>query len=611
MVTVRSRRPNLRFHDLLAVLSAALYAGVAAWTLLFRYATFHTSAFDFGLIGQASWNSLHGHLFSTTVLPFNYAAEHFAPSLILLSPLFLAWNDPRILLLVGPVAGGTASLLLYAVTRDRAGDPWISLLVQAGFELAPATSWAVLDEFHPIVVAMPLLALATYLFWKGHLRWAAAIGGLTLLANEDAAMWAFPFGLLIAVTGRKCGRVPGLLLSAVAIGWLATYLFVIVPRVRPPALGALVPHPDIGAFSNCGNTYGEVASCLLMHPTTTIQRLWTQGNFNAITNVLLPTAGLGLIGPSMLVAMPRWLMMLLGNQPPGYKAHYVALLAMPAYLATGETLGWVVRRGKGIAWALAVTVTACSLVGYLKLSDLPGGGGGLYLRPTPEELSHVDAEDEALSLIPSSTNVSVVATGSLLTHLELRPFVYLISEGANAPVDYQIYNLGDSYPLPVEALRARVALVRANPQYQLLFDREGVVVFKREWIPPQHPLASVFNRAIDLEGYSIRRSPGHVQIELFWRRVGAINEDYHFFVHLVDQDGRGYSQHDGEIADGLLGTSKWTNDSPLRDDVVIPAPPLMWWNEYHVEVGWYDTRSGSRLLLADGSDHVTLQLAVS
>src|SRR6185312_11711100 len=134
---------------LLSVLMAAVFAAVYGWMLWRKEAQYQTYAYDLGLFTQVAWNTLHGHPFATTLLAFNYLADHFAPSLALVAPLFLFWPDARALLLVQAAAMAAAGIGIFLATWQRTGDGRSALLIQLAYHLAPVTAWVALDEFHP------------------------------------------------------------------------------------------------------------------------------------------------------------------------------------------------------------------------------------------------------------------------------------------------------------------------------------------------------------------------------------------------------------------------------------------------------------------------------
>ena len=586
---------------------AAAFGGLYAWALHLRHVRYDTYALDLGLFTQVVWNNLRGRWFDTTVLQFNYLSEHLSPALALVSPLFLAWPDAEALLVLQAVAVGGAGVGICLAARRWTDDPLSALLVQVGFHLAPTTGWVVRDEFHPIVLAMPAIAFATALLWRGRPRLAALVGALALLANEDAALWVAPFGLLMIAVGRRRAAGWGAALVVLAVGWLAAYMLVAVPAVRPPELGQAVPHPDVGAFSQCGSSLPAVVGCLAGDPLATLRRATTEGDRAALASIFAPTAGLGLLGPSLLVAGARWLVVLLGNDPPDFRAHYVALLVPAAYLAAGEAIGWLRRLARVSPRLLAALVAASSLAAYVLASPLPGGREYReYPRFSPERIAVLD---RAVQLIPADPSLCVAATSSILPHLALRENVYLLFEGKYPLPDYRILDLRDPYPISDEDMRRHAAILLTDPRYRPIFYRDDVLVLKRGSRPPDRPADEVFGGQIRLMGYSTAPRDGRVRILLYWRSEGLIPTDYHFFVHLVDEGGRGFSQQDGELARGYLPATKWSPGTEVRDRIVISAPPLPDWDSYHLEVGWYDLNTGERLKQPDGDDHADLPLA--
>lgn len=587
---------------------AAVFGALYGWALHLRHARFDTYAFDLGLLTQVAWNSLHGRWFDTTVLPFNYLAEHFSPALVLASPLLLVWPDAEALLALQVVAVAGAGVGVYLAARRCAGDGVAALLVQLAYHLAPTTAWVALDEFHPVSLALPAVAFASALLWRGRTRAAAGVAALALLANEDAALWVAPFGLLVAAVGlrRKRGALWGAALALVAAAWLAAYMLLIAPAVRPAELGETVPHPDLGAFSQCGSSLSAIAWCLVRDPAATLRRATTPDDLAGLAAVFGPTAGLGLLGPSALVAGARWLVMLLGNDPPNFRAHYAALLVPAAYLAAGEAVGWLSRGARGRARLLAVFVAGPSLAAYVLASPLPGGA---EYRPYPRfDAERVAALDEAVDLIPADPDLGVAATSSLLPHLALRERIYLIFGGREPAPDYYVLDLRDPYPIQEDELRRHAALLRVNPRYQPIYDQDDLLVLERGFEPPQRRAKAVFGGDVRLVGYGVTAEDGEARLLLFWRTERPVPLDLHYFVHLVDVAGKGFSQQDGVLAEGNLPSANWNPGQWIRDEVTLPVPPQVDWAKYHLEVGWYDLATGARLKLPDGADHVDLLL---
>lgn len=614
----------------LALVSSTYYF----WSASLRHAQYDTYAFDLGLLAQVTWNNLHGRWFETTVLPFNYLAEHLSPVLVLASPLLLVWPRPESLLGLQSLAIGLAGVGIFLVALERSGSRAAALLIQLAYAIAPETGWMAWDEFHPITLAMPALTFGTFLLWRKRFRSAALAGGLALLANEDSALVVGPFGLLLAAAASGRARLWGVALAVLATTWLVGYLFLIVPAVRPPELADQLPHPDLRAYSQCGSSLGDVTRCLL-NPAEIVSRATTPGDRDAVLSFLAPTVGLAVLGPSFLATIPRWLAQLLGNDPTSFKLHYAALLVTGAYLASAEALGWIRQleaRVAGLrdrarqaapaqtpdaptrrptpntqpaAVLAAALVATSSLIAFVLGGPLPAGGAQRgYSSSQQERGQRIDA---ALQRVPADPALSIAATSSILPHLALRPALVFAGDGRCPDPDFFAVDLRDSYPYGEPILHRRIDRARADPAYAAVFDADDVLVL--QWIAPAPSMerADLFGGIVRLEGLDLRENDDGLGLRPRWRKVGATARDYHYFVHVVDSSGRMFSQADGQLQGGLLGG--FVNGCLARDQVRLPGPPRGQWSDYQLWIGWYDFPSGERLRLADGRDHIEIPLS--
>jgi hypothetical protein len=101
---------------------------------------------------------------------------------------------------------------------------------------------------------------------------------------------------------------------------------------------------------------------------------------------------------------------------------------------------------------------------------------------------------------------------------------------------------------------------------------------------------------------------GSLTVQLRWHSVARIQRGYKIFVHVLDARGEQVlAQRDAEPQDGRAPTSSWQPGELLDDEFVVALPASMPPGDYPVEVGVYDERSGTRLLLADGDSRVILK----
>jgi hypothetical protein len=128
------------------------------------------------------------------------------------------------------------------------------------------------------------------------------------------------------------------------------------------------------------------------------------------------------------------------------------------------------------------------------------------------------------------------------------------------------------------------------------------------------PLAT-FGGAMQLLSSSIEPAavsgPQKVSVKLGWRTATPMPVAYKVFVHLLDPGGqRVVSQRDAEPQDGTAPTTGWVADEVLDDTYVVEVPGGLAAGEYPIEVGVYDPRTGDRLTLDNGENHLMLAARV-
>jgi hypothetical protein len=100
--------------------------------------------------------------------------------------------------------------------------------------------------------------------------------------------------------------------------------------------------------------------------------------------------------------------------------------------------------------------------------------------------------------------------------------------------------------------------------------------------------------AWQLDGTTAR--PGDsLSLVLHWQALAPFPRRYTVFVHLVDAEDRIFGQHDQEPGGGRFPTTSWVPGEYLADEYRLPINPTTPPGLYHIEVGLYDPRDGSRL----------------
>lgn len=123
------------------------------------------------------------------------------------------------------------------------------------------------------------------------------------------------------------------------------------------------------------------------------------------------------------------------------------------------------------------------------------------------------------------------------------------------------------------------------------------------------PAAANFDDQAQLIGYHLDdlRPGGASAVTLTWLALQRPRADYKVFLHLVDQDGQLWAQHDGEPGYYFSPTTRWQRGEILDDRHELAwradaAPPP---GRYLLLAGLYDPATGQRLPVLDAAGNPT------
>jgi len=229
-----------RIAPLLVVAMIGGYALLFGWLSLSAYWAYSMHALDMGNMGQAAWNTIHGHLFAFTNmrLPYNIEAWrtttrlsfHVEALFPVISLAYVVYPNPESLLIVQTVAIALGAVPTYLLARDVLHSTGLALVFALAYLLYPTVEALNLYEFHPVSLATPLLLFA-FLFAYRHqyvpflLCSAAAMG-----TKEEIGLVVGMFGLYIAFVQKE--RRLGLLTFVMGFGWSLFAALVIEKHFR-------------------------------------------------------------------------------------------------------------------------------------------------------------------------------------------------------------------------------------------------------------------------------------------------------------------------------------------------------------------------------------------
>jgi uncharacterized membrane protein len=451
---------------------AAFAAGFSALSIL-RNDAFSTGRFDLGNMVQAVWSTAHGHPLRVTDLAgeqISRLGSHVDPLLVVFAPLWWLWPSADVLLVVQALAIALGALPVYRLACKHGFTSHGALAFALAYLLYPATTWLTLNEFHPVALATPALLFAIWYLDENRLLPFAAFALVAALSKEDIPLVIAALGFWYAFARRR--RAAGLAIAVLGLAWTVLAVKVVIPHFSPSG----------SAFEG---RYDE-ARHDLFHPVALVRFAYDNGAaLRYLGELVLPLAALCLLSPLALVALPEIALNLLSSTVTQESIHFHYTAGEIPPLVAAAVLGAARLRRR---WTIPVATVAiaAALVGNYRLGaipiwrELPGG------QTLQANAAHVTAHDRiaarALRLIPADAVVS--ATNSLGAHVSARrrvlSFPYVQDATWIAADETQPGYADRVAPLPTAA---QLSWLRRNPAWKLVFEEDGVLVFRRV-LPP-------------------------------------------------------------------------------------------------------------------------------
>jgi uncharacterized membrane protein len=340
--------------------------------------------------------------------------------------------------------------------------------------LYPATGWLTLNEFHPVALATPLLLFAFWFLDEDRLLPFAVFAVAAAACKEEIPFVIAGFGVWYAVSRRRW--VEGGAIAGLGIAWAAVATTVVIPHFNHGQSSDFYTR-----YSEVGGSPGGIVKTAFTHPGRLAHAAFTGRDLHYVLQLLWPLAFLPLLSPLVLVAaLPELAINLLSAVTTQTSIHFHYTAGLIAPLVIAAVLG--ARRIGRNAYAVAAAAVLVALAGNYRLGPVPAWehvpGGQRFQARAADVTAHDRIAHQALRLIPK--NAVVTATNSLGAHLSARRRVLsfpFIQDATWIAADETQPGYADRYaPL---ATAEQLVWLRRNPEWKLVFERDGVLVFHR------------------------------------------------------------------------------------------------------------------------------------
>ena len=649
MINAVTHKPS-RQSDGLAFILATLIFLMLAYLSVARYNAYNAGMFDLGNMSQAVWSVTQGQalMYSRPEgYPASRLAGHMEAFYALLALPYAVLPDPRTLVVIQAAMFGLGGIGAYRLALRRLGERFAARCALLIYLFYPTAISGMLFDIHGDTLALPLLMLAldalderawrrfsllTFLALLCKFYVAASVAGVgavlmlwpELVSIPSGREWGEQENVARGSTGRRPFGIRrlGLITLLAALTYGAVAFFIIRPLFA----------------SQEASTSGQLATSYMQFYFGQLHEL-SATSIERIVNAVI------VFGPAMMLAWRGWRWLLpslpialaaLLSTGPGsvyyYGYHHFALLVpflVRAIIDGAEALrdarnaGRTKRRWQGDLGFTAAIVLLCGiLLNQIPLNPLFWQNTALHgFHNSSYGVTARDTlKDQFLSAIPA--HAPVASSVLMASHLANRDTLYVLrypneSEGPRLlpkllpQVDYVVSDaifdyyvpLGEGHAGGVDGDREALALVLADPAFQLTRMRDGLLLFERNASPAQGLKNSITSLADDGspaigrvgDALDLLRSEvtdlggGRIQLRVVWRvRAGFGKGRFMAITRLGDLEGVRFVHLPSYV---LRPAWEWKAGEVIEERMEIALPEELPSGSYTLMTGWYDIDS--------------------
>ena len=403
------------------LLSLIFFILVTLTANLLKYYFFLYNALDLAIFNNTLWQTTHGTILGSSINPPSYLGDHFAPLLLLLTPLYALVPHPTTLLVLQTLFIAAAVFPLYAIAKRYLSEQW-QVIVILSFLFNPFTGSLSLFEWHTISLVPFALLLLWYFFITDQRRLFFTTLFASLLIREDVGIATAGMGIIMVSLKKEYPRALwyGLRTITPSLIWVSVATYLVSLFSLTESYKFFVYYEWL--FQNPFAVFGHVVSLefvgllfFILLPTlflTAFRPVFILGLLISLAPLILSSAG-----PSPLIPLLH------------YSAWFLPFLYIGVVYGLKKVSAIKPHYANGVTLLLSVSVL------YFFITAHPGFA---MLSKTVTDYNALTRKRETkkilLSKIPD--DASVITTADFLTQLSGR-----------ASIEYLAYLYDDAYQL--------------------------------------------------------------------------------------------------------------------------------------------------------------------
>jgi uncharacterized membrane protein len=467
--------------------AVTVWAAMVCWTIVLfavvrgAYVDFRLGRYDLGNMVQAVWSTADGRPLEMTLGSSGEQivrlGVHVDPFLVLLSPLWMVWESPLVLAFAQIAFVSLGALPVFWLGRRHLGSERNAGALALAYLAYPWTATSAVGAIHPVTFAIPMLLFCVWLLETDRLVPFAGLAVLVMSTGELMGLPIAGLGVWYALARKR--RWAGGLIALAGAAWTFVAVYLVVPAFAGESSIYYGFYDEIGgsplgvvrtAFTDPGAIGGA-----LLEVHDVVYLVWLG----------VPLLGLFLLSPGLAaVALPQLLANGLSDFRSMTDPRYHSVAAVIPFLIAATVLGIARMRPARQVPALAAILFTSALLALVvgpwarTVGQKPLGGR----ESVPP--ARMDALAAAVALVPRDAPVS--ASNGPGAHLSARRYVYSVPNLGAA--EWIVVDLGDPWVVsadsPIltnhpEIVRAFARRVDRDPSWRKVFEREGVLVFRR------------------------------------------------------------------------------------------------------------------------------------
>jgi uncharacterized membrane protein/uncharacterized membrane protein YbhN (UPF0104 family) len=460
-------------HYSTVILGVLLFSLYFSYVSMLRYDNFYTGRFDLGNMSQTVWNTTQGRIFQLTnpdgteiVSRLAFHSDYF---LLLMTPFYMLWSDPRVLLLTQAILVAIGAIFVYLLAQHILKNKTIATILALLYLLNPALERAVLYDFHAVVPATTCILAAFYFMIQKRYGWFIVFSLLAAITKEQVWFLIGLFGMYVAIFQKK--YLFGGIVAVVSLLLFYLHIWHFIP-----AAGKDTVHFAVSYYSEDSTSPSDILKSILFDPARSLQIATDGDRLNYYKQLLGPLGFLPLAAPLFLIfATPDLVINIFSQKSELYTIYYQYTAVITPFLFIATIYG--IQNLRKFIPQIPLSLISIYLVGvglysaYL-FGPLPGASDAniaVFTRPQQNK----EAIKRELRRIPQAARVA--STNNLGPQLSHREYLYTLPLGIDE-AEYIAFLLRDNSPaLEKEAF----VKVTEDKRFRLEFTDNTFYIFKR------------------------------------------------------------------------------------------------------------------------------------